>query len=301
MIAIKSKGILEKFPSLSGKTVAVTGATGGIGRPLCRYLAKLGASLVLLGRNTAACREFADCLQKEFPGTDVTTLPLDLEDPDSVKRACEALKALPVDVLIHNAGAYAIERRICKTGFDNVFQINFVSPYYITKELLPLLRARKGRVVAVGSIAHRYSKTDPSDIDFSTRKSAAKVYGNAKRTLMFSAYSLFEWEEDATLAVAHPGISFTNITAHYPKVIFALIKHPMKWIFMKPEKACLSVLQGVFTPCERMEWIGPRLFDVWGKPKKRKLDSCTEEEYRHIAAVAEECYERMKKQQANGL
>ena len=147
--------------------------------------------------------------------------------------------------------------------------------------------------MVVGSIAHRYSKTDENDIDFSRRTSSAPVYGNAKRTLMFAAYSLFEKEEDATLAVTHPGISFTNITAHYPKVIFALIKHPMKWIFMKPEKACLSILQGVFTPCETMEWIGPKWFDVWGKPKKKKL-ALDGQEYRHIAAVAEECYETMK-------
>ena len=290
---IKNNCFSGKFPSLAGKTVAVTGAAGGLGKPLCRYLAGLGASLVLLGRRVTVCEEFAACLRTEFPETKITVLPLDLEDLPSVKRACEDLKKLPVDVLIHNAGAYAIGRRTCETGYDNVFQINCVSPYYITKELLPVLRERKGRVVVVGSIAHRYSKTDENDIDFSTRTSSALVYGNAKRTLMFSAYSLFETEEDVALAVTHPGISFTNITAHYPKVIFALIKHPMKWIFMKPEKACLSILQGVFTPCKTMEWIGPRWFDVWGRPAKKKL-ALTQQEYRHIAEVAEECYETMK-------
>ena len=48
------------------------------------------------------------------------------------------------------------------------------------------------------------------DIDFSTRKQASKVYGNAKRYLMFSLYELFKNEDKASLAVTHPGISFTN-------------------------------------------------------------------------------------------
>ena len=38
--------------SLAHKTVAISGATGGLGRELCRHLASLGASLLLLDRNT---------------------------------------------------------------------------------------------------------------------------------------------------------------------------------------------------------------------------------------------------------
>ena len=112
--------------------------------------------------------------------------------------------------------------------------------------LLPVLRERGGRVVAVGSIAHNYSETDPADVDFSSRTRASRVYGNAKRYLMFSLYGLFENESNVSLAVCHPGITFTNITAHYPKAVFAIIKNPMKVIFMKPERACLSIVRGVF-------------------------------------------------------
>ena len=113
---------------------------------------------------------------------------------------------------------------------------------------------------------------DPRDVDFSARKRASLVYGNAKRYLMLALIGLFAREERVTLSVAHPGISFTNITAHYPKLLFALIKHPMKWIFMKPRVACLSVIKGIFSPCRGYEWIGPGILDVWGKPKKKPQD-----------------------------
>ena len=74
-----------------------------------------------------------------------------------VEKAAKELMELEVDVLIHNAGAYSIPRHKCKSGYDNVFQINFASPYYLTRRMMPYLRSKGGRVVAVGSIAHRYS------------------------------------------------------------------------------------------------------------------------------------------------
>ena len=97
-------------------------------------------------------------------------------------------------------------------------------------------------------------------------------------------------ETDAHLAVTHPGITFTNITAHYPKAIFWVIKHPMKVIFMKPARAALSILSGVFSDTSEGEWIGPMCFDVWGLPKKKALRSCTQEERRRIAEIAETVY-----------
>lgn len=282
--------------SLAGKTVAVTGSTGGLGKPLCHYLASLGADLVLVDRSSQRSQAHQAALQRDFPDCRITLVQADLADMASVKNATKALSALPIDVFIHNAGAYAIPRKTCDTGFDNVFQINFVSPYYMIRELLPLLRARHGHVMAVGSIAHNYAKIDPNDVDFSTRSKASLVYGNAKRHLMFALLELFRGETDATLAITHPGITFTNITAHYPPVIFAIIKHPMKVIFMRPRKAALSLLRGVFEPCGSNEWIGPRFCRVWGLPHTEALRTCRQEERDEIAARAERIYQTVKKE-----
>ncbi|MBE6770001.1 MAG: SDR family NAD(P)-dependent oxidoreductase [Ruminococcaceae bacterium] len=286
----REKWLLKNTRSLSGKTVAVTGTTGGIGKELCCYLAQLGANLILLDRNPNLSQAFSQELKCKFPNIDIKCINVNLEDFDSVKAATESLKKENIDIFIHNAGAYSIPRKTCKTGFDNVFQINFLSPYYIIRQLLPQLSSKNGRVVAVSSIAHNYSKIDAQDIDFKTRKKSSLVYGNAKRFLTFSLFELFEKEKNVSLSIAHPGISFTKITNHYPKLIFALIKHPMKLIFMKPKKACLSVLKGVFTPCGYHCWIGPRLFDIWGIPKLKKLNTCTKSESNVIGKIADKIY-----------
>ncbi|MBR7132058.1 MAG: SDR family NAD(P)-dependent oxidoreductase [Clostridia bacterium] len=287
-----SDWIKQNTASLKGKSVAVSGATGGIGCKLCRLLAALGARLILLDRNPEKSRALGESLQKSFPHTEISYITLDLEDISSVKTATEALlKAVP-DVLILNAGAYHIPRRRCETGLDNVFQINFASPYYIVRRLKPSIRERGGRVVAVGSIAHNYSKTDSGDIDFSTRVRSSLVYGNAKRFLMFSLYRLFANEKG--LAVVHPGITLTNITAHYPKLIFAIIKHPMKVLFMKPERAALNILYGVFRDTPENYWIGPRIFGIWGSPKYQRLNTCSSDEAERIFRNAEKIYGEMQ-------
>ncbi|MBQ9807127.1 MAG: SDR family NAD(P)-dependent oxidoreductase [Clostridia bacterium] len=284
--------------SLKGKRIAVTGSTGGLGMPLCGYLASLGASLVLLDRNAERSLEHKRRLEEEH-GIDVTCISLDLEDLCAAKNAVKRLLELEIDAFFHNAGAYSIPRHSCASGYDNVFQINFATPYYMIRELLPMLAEREGQVVVVGSIAHNYSKIDVDDIDFHTRGAASKVYGNAKRYLMLSLYELMKTQRGVKLSVVHPGITFTNITAHYPKPIFLLIKHPMKLIFMKPKKAALSLLLGVFEHTEAGEWIGPNRFGVWGYPKKKRLRTFQAEEQVLAAQIAERvyqhCYEIVEK------
>lgn len=284
------KWLQSHTSSLEGKRIAVTGSTGGLGQELCRYLCELGASLILLNRNAERTQLQIESLRGLYPDAQIDTLILDLESPCSAVEVCDRLIEKEIDIFIHNAGAYKIPRRICENGYDNVFTINFATPYWMIRRLLPMLRERGGRVVIVGSIAHRYSKTDPEDVDFQNKKSAAKVYGNAKRYLMFSLSELFRNETAATLSITHPGISFTNITAHYPKLIFAIIKHPMKVIFMHPRKASLSILRGVFEPTSAEEWIGPRFFDIWGMPKKKALHTCKTTERQSIAEIAEHVY-----------
>ncbi len=279
--------IKKNTSSLVGKTVAVSGATGGIGRELCFYLAGLGASLVLVNRNETRAKALGEEISSRYPDTVITYVTADMEDMSSVRRAADELIEWGIDILFLNAGAYSIPRHKCDTGYDNVFQINFVSPYYLARRLLLSIRERGGRVVAVGSIAHRYSKTDPADVDFSARKKASLVYGNSKRYLMCALPALAQREGE--VVIVHPGITFTNITAHYPKLIFAVIKHPMKVVFMSVKKATLSILAGAFWRTSGDEWIGPRLFDVWGLPKIKKL-KFSDTETQRIRAEAERIY-----------
>lgn len=276
--------------SLEGKIIAVTGCTGGLGKELCKNLVKENITLVMLDRNPQKSENLANELKKTNKEVKIIRITVDLEDIGSVKKATEKLVEINPDIFIHNAGAYKIPRHICKTGFDNIFQINFVSPYYFCRVLSEMNPDVK--IVAVGSIAHTYSKIDENDVDFNARKSCAKAYGNAKRFLMLALHEHFK--NTNNLSIVHPGITFTNITAHYPKLIFAIIKYPMKIIFMKPKKSVLCILEGVFTPTSYGYWIGPRIFDVWGKPTIKKLSVCYTEDSEKSKEIAEKIYNKLK-------
>ena len=291
MLWCNCKKFLAKYKGqLNGKKVVLFGSTGGIGKELSRYILELGGILISVDRNSRKVEELRQVLLQQFPQAEMYHKIADLEQLETVKQVCDELESMGVDVLIHNAGAYSIPRKICSTGYDNVFQINFISPYYITNRLMAHLEARKGRVVVVGSVAHNYSKTDQKDVDFSGRMKASLVYGNAKRYLMFAMLELMKEHPNVTLSVTHPGVAFTNITNHYPKLIFAIIKHPMKVIFMPPRMAALSIVQGIFDETDCYEWIGPSIFNVWGKQTKKTLHTCKKEEIATIYENAKRIY-----------
>ena len=282
------KWLAKNTCSLDGKTVAISGSTGGIGKELCRFFCTLSANLILIDRSRARSDALCNSLKEQFPNVSIKAFYLDLEDISATRDMAKALQGEIIDYLVLNAGAYKIPRSKGQNGFENVFNINFVSPYILADALLPQIKARGGKVIAVGSIAHNYSKIDVCDVDFATRKAPSKVYGNAKRYLMYSLWALDEYRD--VINIAHPGIAVTNITSHYPRVIYAIIKYPMKIIFMNPKKASLSILYALFTDTKKNEWIGPRLFDVWGLPRKKTLKTCSKEEAEKISELSKEIY-----------
>ena len=282
------KWLAKNTCSLDGKTVAISGSTGGIGKELCRFFCALSANLILIDRSRARSDALCDSLKEQFPNVSIKAFYLDLEDISATRDMAKALQGEIIDYLVLNAGAYKIPRSKGQNGFENVFNINFVSPYILADALLPQIKARGGKVIAVGSIAHNYSKIDVCDVDFATRKAPSKVYGNAKRYLMYSLWALDEYRD--VINIAHPGIAVTNITSHYPRVIYAIIKYPMKIIFMNPKKASLSILYALFTDTKKNEWVGPRLFDVWGLPRKKTLKTCSKEEAEKISELSKEIY-----------
>ncbi len=282
------KWLSENTCSLKDKTVAISGSTGGIGKELCKFFCSLSADIILIDRNKARSDALKESLLEEFPNISLKAYYVDLENISAVRELAKALQNETIDYLVLNAGAYKIPRRKGENGFENAFNINFVSPYILADALLPKIKARGGKLIAVGSIAHNYSKIDVNDVDFATRKAPSKIYGNAKRYLMYSLWSLDEYCD--TVNVAHPGIAVTNITSHYPKLIYAIIKYPMKIIFMNPKKASLSILYALFTETKKNEWIGPRVFDVWGLPRKKTLKTCSQEEAEKISELSKEIY-----------
>lgn len=286
------KWLKENTLDLTGKTVAITGSTGALANELVFQLAKLNAILILINRNKEKTERQITNLTTLFPNIKIEFVECDLSNFESVKKATEILKSKHIDILYLAAGIYNVKRYITNTNFNNIFQTNFVSHYYMTKELLPNIKSSNGKVVAVSSIAYNYSKIDETDIDFSTSKKSSKVYGNSKRFLMFALQELAK-NEDFNLSTVHPGVTLTTMTNHYPKAINWLVKLGIKLIFPNVKIASLSLVKGIFENTKQFEWIGPKILNIWGKPKKQKIKNIDKIESKKIFEIAENIYKNL--------
>ena len=280
--------------SLKGKTIAITGSTGELAKNVVKVFASMGANFIFINRNKEKTEMQINELRLLHPDIQIEFIQCDLANFESVISATETLKQRHVDVLYLAAGAYNIPRHKTALGYGNVFQINFFSPYYIAKELLHNIKKSNGKIVAVSSIAHNYSKLDETDIDFSSRKKHSKVYGNAKRFLTFSLMELCK-QEQVDLSIVQPGVTLTEMTNHYHLSINWLVKIFIKLFCPSVKVAGLNLIKGVFANTDYHEWIGPRFFNVWGKPKKHKLKTCSEVESKKIFVIAEEINKILKK------
>jgi NAD(P)-dependent dehydrogenase (short-subunit alcohol dehydrogenase family) len=134
------------LPDLTGRTIIVTGASGGIGRITARELARAGARVVLAVRDVA---KGADAAASMSGRTEVREL--DVSSLDSVHRFADAWQG-DIDVLINNAGIMQVPFALTADGFESQAATNFFGPFALTNLLLPRIT---DRVVTVSSQLHR--------------------------------------------------------------------------------------------------------------------------------------------------
>jgi NAD(P)-dependent dehydrogenase (short-subunit alcohol dehydrogenase family) len=139
---------------LSGRFIAITGPTSGLGRVAAQELAAMGADLLLLARD----REKAERVRKEIvvaTGNDlVDVIPMDLADLASVRAGAEKILArgLRLDVLIHNAGALPREHALSADGIELTVATHVVAPFLLTHLLLDrLIQSTPSRVITMSS------------------------------------------------------------------------------------------------------------------------------------------------------
>eukprot|EP00934_Nitzschia_sp_Nitz4_P003753 Nitzschia sp. Nitz4//scaffold63_size106090//5066//6073//NITZ4_004378-RA/size106090-processed-gene-0.137-mRNA-1//-1//CDS//3329555939//3743//frame0 len=128
---------------LSGKTIVITGTTSGTGFVVARTAIRKGAdNVLLLNRPSERATKAEADLKAEPNAKNVETIPCDLQDFESVRKAAETIKSKfdSVDVLCNNAGVMALEDYATKDGYDVQMQTNHLSHFLLTKELYPLLK-----------------------------------------------------------------------------------------------------------------------------------------------------------------
>ena len=251
--------------SIKGKTIAITGATGALGREICWALAERGANFIFVDRNLTKSEEFAKQIMGKYPQIKIKNIKCDLLNVCDVKNTQKLLAKLNFDIFFLNSGIFNVPVKKNEIGTNNIFQVNFLSQYYLARKLLEDGHKME-KIVAMGSIAYRSAKFNEKDFDYSKGK-AQQVYGMSKKFLIYSFFAMQEKFPSVEFGIAHPGITATQLTTKNN----AFVKGLMKILFPSVKKASRSAVCAICNPCERFAWYGPPVFDVYGKPKLKKL------------------------------
>ncbi len=131
--------------ALAGRTVAVTGASAGLGLATAEGVARLGAAVHLVVRDEGRGAAARDAIAAAVPGATLHVTRCDLSELADVRRAAPELAG--VDVLVHNAGVLPPERRVTADGHELTLATHVLGPHLLTR----LLAGTVGRVVFVSS------------------------------------------------------------------------------------------------------------------------------------------------------
>jgi NAD(P)-dependent dehydrogenase (short-subunit alcohol dehydrogenase family) len=194
----------------------VTGATGGIGRWIALGLARAGHHVVLIGRDRARGEAAWAWIAQQAPQASMALLIADL----SLLSATQGLASLiladykKIHLLINNAGVFDAKPVSTSEGRDRVLATNLLSPFVLTRALLPVLRrGAPSRVVNVGSSTSDRASLDPDHLVLGNRWGMQRAYSQSKLALMMTTFALAKRLEGSgvTANVVHPGLVATRL------------------------------------------------------------------------------------------
>ncbi|WP_110927524.1 SDR family NAD(P)-dependent oxidoreductase [Bacillus massiliglaciei] len=168
---------------LKGKTVIVTGASGGIGLEIARLAAEKGARTVLLARSLAKLESIQAELAEKY-GAEVYVYQLDVSDANMVEQVFKKIfdTVGEADVLVNNAG-YGIFKEADQTDAkeaEAMFRVNVLGLMACTNMVLPAMkRRRQGHIMNIASQAGKIAT--PKSSLYSATKFAVLGYSNALR------------------------------------------------------------------------------------------------------------------------
>jgi len=215
--ARKALGMLGPIKvDLSGRTCVVTGANSGLGLEASRQLAKLGADVVMVGRNPARLEPARASVEESAPaGASITTEVIDLSSLESVRAGAARLLAgnSKIDVLVNNAGVLLDSRQVSVDGIELTLATNVLGPFLLTELLVPALVAaasehEPARIINVSSGGMYSEAVKLDDLQSAREKwSGSAVYARTKRMqVMLTEYWASKFAGDGIVVHAmHPG------------------------------------------------------------------------------------------------
>jgi NAD(P)-dependent dehydrogenase (short-subunit alcohol dehydrogenase family) len=234
----------NQIPSMTGKTVLVTGGNSGIGYQIALVMAGKGAEVIIACRNPKNAETALAEIRKQFPNANVEAIALDLANLESVKSFPERFVLEKLDILFNNAGVMNIPKQtLTVDGFETHMGVNHLGHFALTCLLLPWLRKSAAPRVVCQSALVAYNGT----LDFENMQSEMKykpmgAYSQSKLCNVLFANELGRREAAIVCVAVQPGSAMTGLQRHTPKAFMGAASFLMKFAGQSVENCALPAL-----------------------------------------------------------
>jgi NAD(P)-dependent dehydrogenase (short-subunit alcohol dehydrogenase family) len=217
---------------MKDKIVLITGATGGIGKQTSLSLAKMGAQVIITGRNENSGAEAVDEIKRLSGNSKIDLLLADVSKQADIKALANHIKEKydRLDILINNAGLAAAKRQLTNDGVESNFAVNVVAPFLLTHLLLNSLNnSLSARVITLmGGDVPAQLETD--NLQGERNFDGLHSYSQSKLAMMIVMYEFSQQIQGSkiTMNCCYPGQASTNMTR---SVTPEMLPKAMRWMF----------------------------------------------------------------------
>ena len=232
---------------MQNKVCLVTGATSGIGYITALELAKMGAIVVVGGRDMEKAANTVIKIRSESNNPYVDFLIADLSNFEEVRKFADEFKAQyqRLDVLVNNAGAIFKEFDTNPDRIEMTMALNFFSPYLLTGLLLDrLIENAPSRIINVSSGMHQSATNNFNDFNNEATYSAIKMYSLSKLALMHFTYELASrlGGSGVTVNAMHPGWVKSNFGSDFYKGFYGVVNTISSPFQATPEQGASTII-----------------------------------------------------------
>src|SRR6476620_8662744 len=236
---------MAEVPLMAGKSVLVTGVTGGIGMATAAALAALGARVGITGRDQARAAAAAAGIRAATGNPAVDVFAADMSVQAEVRRlAVQVTDTYPrLDVLVNNVGGFWAHRHVTADGLERTFALNHLASFLLTNLLLDRLTASApARIVTVSSGAQARGRIDVDDLQGERNYSGQRAYSQSKLANVMFTYELARRLEGTgvTAPVGHPGVVRTGFGAEDHTAYFAGMIRVARLVMKSPAQGALT-------------------------------------------------------------
>jgi retinol dehydrogenase-14 len=255
---------------MTGKTVLITGGTGGIGKATAIGLARAGARVGIVGRDATRGEAAAAEIRSASGNPSVDVFTADMSSQAEVRRlAAEVLDRYPrLDVLVNNVGGFWAHRRVTADGLEHTFAVNHLAGFLLTNLLLDrLVASAPARVVTVSSGAQSMGRIDFDDLQGARKYSGQRAYNQSKLANVMFTFELARRLEGTgvTANVLHPGVTRTAFGAEDQAWYFTTGSGLARRFMKSPEQGAQTPILLASSP--EVEGVSGTYF-ANGKPKE---------------------------------